>query len=188
MHGVLRRLSVIVVVFVVAVAACGGDDDSAGETSSTAGTTATTATTATTETTAAPSDGGDDGVDLGGIFAGRCQEAAAGVAAAMSAYSTNLAGVFTGQVDEEQLQQSADELRQMAEAAPDELKDDLDTIAGALAQFYQALADIGIDPTGGQTPTPAQLEQLAQLSDQFDQSGFQEAIDTIDAWFTDNCS
>jgi hypothetical protein len=181
----LRRLFVLLLAVVLVLTACGGDDDSAGQTISTV---TTSTTTVTTSTTTAPSEeGGGDG-DLSGLFTGQCQEAAAGVAAAMSAYSTNLAGVFTGQVDEQQLQETADELQQMAEAAPDELKDELDIVAGALADFYQALVDIGIDPLGGETPTPAQLEQLAQLSEQFDQSGFQEAIDTIDAWFEANCS
>jgi hypothetical protein len=187
-----RRLLALFVVFVLLVAACGDDDDGGGVDTATEAPTATepaAAPTTAAPTTAAPSDNGDGGdVDLGNIFAGDCQEAVLGVAAAMSAYSTGLAQAFAGTLDDEELQASADELAQFADDAPDELKDDLDVIAAALAEFVQAFIDSGYDPTSGQTPTPEQIEQLTQLADQFDDSRFEEAADNIEAWFDDNCN
>jgi hypothetical protein len=161
--------------------ACGGGDDGSAD--------ATTATAAPT-TSAAPADdagSGNDEPDLGDLFASRCPEAAAGVAAALSAYTTGIAGAFAGQVDEDELESSAAELRRLAEDAPDELRDDLDVIASTLAEFYGAFAEIGFDPTSGEPPTPDQIERLTQLTEDFDDTAFQEAADNITAWFEDNC-
>jgi hypothetical protein len=178
----LRRLLVGVVAFALVIAACGGDDD--------AGSGATTDAPVATTTAAPPASSNDDGgqLDIGNIFDGECQEAVAGVAAAMSAYTTGLARAFGGQLDEEELQATADQLRALAESAPDELKGDLDVIAAALAEFYGAFGDIGFDPSGGQAPTAEQIQQLTELSEQFDDTGFQEAADNVTAWFEANCN
>jgi hypothetical protein len=181
---VARRPIVALVVLAVLFAACGGDDDGAG------GDTTTSTTAVTTTAGSSSGDNGDDGggVDLAGAFTGQCQEAVAGVAAAMSAYSSGLAGAFTGQIDEDELQASADELRAMADGAPAELKNDLEVIANALGDFYSGLADIGIDVSGGAIPTPEQLNQLSELSESFDTEELQTATDNIDAWFEANCN
>jgi hypothetical protein len=188
-----RRLLTCVVVFALATSAC-GDDDGATE-SATEAPPATEAPVATepaaAPTTAAPSENGNGNggdLDLGELFTGRCEEAALGVAAAMSAYSTGLAQAFSGVLDEDELEASADELRQFADDAPDELKDDLEVMAVALAEFVQAFIDSGYDPTSGETPTLEQLEQLSQLAEQFDDSRFEEAAANIEAWFEDNCN
>lgn len=185
-----RRMLAAFVALALLLAACGGDDDAGGATTTDAPAATTTDTTAATTTTASSeNDSGDDGaIDMGGIFTGECQEAVAGVAAAMNAYTTGLAEAFGGQIDEEELQASADELRALAGAAPDELKDDLEVIAAALADFYGAFAEIGFDPTSGQAPTPEQAQKLAELSARFEETGFQEASDNVNAWFEAHCN
>lgn len=181
MTAVSRRLLVVFVAFAVLVGACGGDDDAAQD--------ATTDTPAATTTAAPPAGAGDGGsVDLGDVFSGDCRDAVGGVAAAMGAYTTGLASAFTGQLDESELEAAEDQLRRLSEEAPDELKDDLDVIANALAEFYRAFADIGFDPSGGQTPTPEQIEQLGQIAEQFDSADLQAAGDNVTAWFAANCN
>ena len=178
----LRRGLVALVAVVLIASACGGDDDAAADDPSEDPGITTTAGSGDDDASA----GGD--VDLSDLFSGRCQEAAAGIAAAMSAYSTGLASIFGGELDEDELQASADQLQSLAAGAPDELKDDLDVIAQALTEFYGAFADIGFDPTSQEGLTAEQLEQLGALAEQFDDSAYQAAADNISTWFDANCN
>jgi hypothetical protein len=90
-----------------------------------------------------------------------------------------------GNLDDESLQESAAQLQAMADAAPDEIKDDLDVIATELEGFYTALAESGYEP--GSAPTPEQIAQLSALAEVIDQEAFDEASDNIDEWFEANC-
>jgi hypothetical protein len=73
----------------------------------------------------------------------------------------------------------------MADAAPDEIKDDLEVIANELEAFYTALGEAGYEP--GVAPTPEQIAQLSALAEVVDQEVFDEASDNINAWFEANC-
>lgn len=175
---------IVVLLFAFVVVSCGreaGGDD----------TTTTQATEVeTTTTTAAPEDGegdtseSDDAGSLGNIST-VCLEATQAMAEAASSYSTGLAEAFSGTLDDEALQAAANQLQAMADAAPDEIKDDFRMIAGALAAFYTAFGEIGYQP--GAAPTPEQAEQLAALAETFDNDAFDEASQNIEAWFEGNC-
>ncbi|MGF1617905.1 MAG: hypothetical protein ACFCU2_08900 [Acidimicrobiia bacterium] len=169
----------VVLVLALVVASCGGE--SGADDATTAPSEGVTTTTA-----AEPDDDTDDG-DSGGLdgLSSTCLEAAQGMAAAVSAYSTGMAQAFGGSLDDESLQLSAEQLEAMAEAAPDEIKDDLDVIAAQLGDFYTALAESGYEP--GATPDADQLAALSALAESFDNEAFEEASDNINAWFEANC-
>jgi hypothetical protein len=107
------------------------------------------------------------------------------MAEAASSYSTGLAEAFSGTLDDESLQAAADQLQAMADAAPDEIKDDFKMIADAMAAFYSAFGEIGYEP--GAAPTPEQAAQLAALAETFDNDAFNDASLNIEAWFEANC-
>jgi hypothetical protein len=172
----VRVLTVLLLSLVVA--SCGG---TAGDDTSSTPSSGVNVTTTTAE---APDDDGNEG-GVPDSFSSTCLEATQGMAAAMSAYSTGLAQAFGGSLDEESLQLTADQLEAMAEAAPDEIKDDLGVIAAALSAFYTALAETGYQ--AGSTPDADQLAQLSALSESIDNEAFEEASDNINAWFTENC-
>lgn len=173
----LAEVRVLVLLLVaLVVVSCGGDaggDDT---------TTAPSDDVNVTTTTAAAPD--DDGNDLDSLSS-TCLEATQGMAAAVSAYSTGMAQAFGGSLDDESLQLTADQLEAMAEAAPDEIKDDLKAIAEQLGAFYTALAESGYEP--GATPDADQLAELSALAESIDNEAFEEASDNINAWFEENC-
>jgi hypothetical protein len=177
---------VLVGLALVLVVACGGDAGDDGDTSTTTvGEPNTTAAEETPDTTAA-----DPGVDSGdssgdGVLGTVCLEATQAMAAAINAYSTGMAGAMGGNLDDQSLQESAAQLQAMADAAPDEIKDDLDVIATELEGFYTALAESGYEP--GVAPTPEQMAQLSALAEVIDQEAFDEASDNINEWFEANC-
>jgi hypothetical protein len=90
-----------------------------------------------------------------------------------------------GTLDGEELQQVADQLEAMADAAPAEIQGDLQVIAEEIGAFYTALAETGYTGTG--TPTPDQIAQLEGLADAIDQDRFDAAADNVNAWFESNC-
>lgn len=170
----------VVVASLVALLAvsCGGG--STGEDT----TTTQAAEAETTTTSAAPEDTEGDTGDLSELSA-VCLEATQAMAEAASSYSTGLAEAFTGTLDDEALHAAADQLQAMADAAPDEIKDDFKMIADAMAAFYSAFGEIGYEP--GAAPTPEQAAQLAALAETFDNDAFNDASLNIEAWFEDNC-
>jgi predicted Ser/Thr protein kinase len=190
MNRLMRgRMALLSAAVLLTLAACGGGDGDATETTATAETTAveetpTTEAPATETTQAEPADdtGGDDG--LSGLSA-TCLEATQAMAAAMSSYSTGVAGVMGGTLDSEELQQVAEQLEAMASAAPAEIQADLEVIAEELGAFYTALAETGY--TGEGTPTAEQIAQLEGLADAIDQDAFDAASDNVNAWFEANC-
>lgn len=185
------RMTVLSAMVLLTLAACGGGDGEATDTTlATETTTSAGAETPTTETPATestdaeqPDDSGtDDGVaGLSTV----CIEATQAMGAAMSSYSTGLAGAMGGTLDGEELQEVASQLEAMASAAPDEIRDDLQVIAEELGAFYTALAETGYTGTG--TPTPDQIAQLESLADSIDQERFDAAADNVNAWFESNC-
>ena len=84
-------------------------------------------------------------------------------------------------------QSAIDSLEAFAQNAPDEIADDMQTIAAAYATMTQALADSGYDPASGVAPTPEQAAALQQASAALNSTEFQQASDNVSAWFEDQC-
>lgn len=179
----MKTKAVLVLVLAMVVTACGG---SAGEeatttTSASATTTAAPATTTTTQTSNTQ-PGGSGG--QGGLTQ-VCLEATQAMSAAMASYGAGFVGAFGGTVDDDSLEAASAQLRAMAEAAPAEIRDDLRVIAEELSKLYAALDEIDYQP--GTPPTPEQMAQLEALSEVIDQEAFEEAADSVEAWFDTHC-
>jgi hypothetical protein len=169
---VLRRLLILLVLGSLVLTACGGDDGGAGDEGGTTGDVAA-------DTGA---DAGEDGDgDVGAIDAARCAEVTAAMAAAANAVPQAFSG---GGAD---LEASVEQLEAFAEAAPEEIRDDLLTIAEGYAKVIQAFADADFDPTSGEAPPPEVIAALEEATQQIDSGEFQAAADRVNAWFEEEC-
>lgn len=161
----MRFTKLVTVLSIVALAfvACGGGDDDEG--SGGGGTT----------------DGGGS-IDGGALDASTCAQVIAAMASAYSGTSATMTGGDAGD-----MQSSIDALETFAANAPDEIADDMQTLAAAYAQVTQALADAGYDPTSGVAPTPEQAAALQQATAGLNSEEFQQASDNVSAWFEEQC-
>ena len=176
----LRLLAVLLALTLVA-AACGDDDDAAGDRSG-------------NETT--QDEGGADqaGTDEGGtepdgdaasgalpddFFSEDCQQAYD----SFLAVQTKLGVAFTGETgDIEEARASIDAL---ADNAPDEIADAFETFAAQMGVFFDALADIDLEP--GAQPTAEQMSQLIEIGETVDEAALEEAGNEISTYFEDVC-
>jgi hypothetical protein len=166
----MRWLALVVVVSLALVAAgCGGGSDESAASTETTTTEATTSESTTTESTGT--------ADLSSILNDKDCLALAGIGA-------TFAQAVTGASDE----QAADELQQLVDKVPDEIKPDVQVLAEWFTQYTAKLKDIGIK--AGQTPTATQLQQLqaALSSANANQQELTTASQHIETWAQNNCS
>lgn len=177
-----RRLVTLLVVasfagFVLVAAGCGGDDKTSAPDTTT---TATTPITEETDTTATETESTDtestettDTTSTTTDFASseNCQE--------FAQIGSKISGALTGSGDIGDVQGAFD---QLAEAAPDEIKDDFTTLAGYFGQLADALE--GYDPSSGQAPSAEALAKIQAI----DSAGATEASQNISTWAQENCS
>jgi hypothetical protein len=155
------RFVVLLVVGAFVLAACGGGDDDGGGTTGSAG------------------DGG--GVVAGPLDAAECAQ----VVTAMAAAAAAVPQVMSGEVGD--LGTSVEQLEAMASKAPEEIRDDLATVAQGYAAYSQALQDSGWDPSSGQAPPPEVIAALTAAGQVLDDADFQAASERVSAWFASNC-
>jgi hypothetical protein len=163
----------------LAAAGCGGDDESSGgETTAAAETTepATTEEATTTEVTT-------------GATTEETTEAATGVAdedcvelASVGAKFSEALGATGQNADYEATTRFFDEL---VEKAPDEIRDDLATVAAAWREIASELNDLNLQ--GGQAPSPETIAKLQQLSAKFDTPKLNQASKNLQAWANEHC-
>ncbi|MGE0793867.1 MAG: hypothetical protein AB7H43_13610 [Acidimicrobiia bacterium] len=162
-----RSVVAMVLAGTLLLAACGGDDDDLSD-----------------ALTAADDDGGDDGdrVDDAAGLAGlpaKCARAALAMSAA-------IAGAYSGA----DLGDAVDQLEDVAEAAPKELKSDFALIAATYERIAKAWKDAGIDASKPGT-TPADQAKyaavLGTVSAQIDSDDFEAANDRVSTWFDEEC-
>ena len=162
----LRVLGAVLVTAFL-VAGCGGGDDSDSD-------------VATGDDSAQDDDStGDGGDDAARYFGANCQAAFAEFVGIQGKLGAAYTGDFSG------LEDAQDYFEELADAAPDEIKDAFEVYATELGGFYSALAEVGYNP--GEQPTPEQLEQLSQLSQEIDQPALQQASEEISAYFEGGC-
>ena len=171
-----RRLAALFIALALLLAACGDDGGSSSQTTADQG----------------PDGGGDadqatgDGVDgpqseLDGYFTGDCREAVAAFNSALASAGSPLTGGGTPE-------DAAESLDAVAEAAPDEIKDDFAVLADAYGDFAQSLADAGIDfEDPSSFGTPEAIAALQSLGERFNEAEVEQASDEIEAWFESNC-
>lgn len=174
----MRYGTVIVLVIgalALAAAGCGGDDGDAAAPAETTVEETVADTTEPTETTDETTDGTTGDIDLGDL-SGECTELAA-----IGAKIAQAAGAQGGDIGS-----SADYFAELADAAPDEIKDDLEVFAEEFAQFAEAIA--GIDLSGGSTPSADDIAKIQEATAAFDDPRIQEASANIEAWAQENCT
>ncbi|MGZ5291786.1 MAG: hypothetical protein ACXWX6_10150 [Actinomycetota bacterium] len=157
----LRRIFVMLLVGSMGLTACGGGDDEGGG--------------------GGDDGGGDDGAIADVFDSAGCLEATQAMAAAASAVPQSFSGDSAG------LEDSVAQLQAFAEAAPDEIREDLVTIYEGYASVAQAFADSGFDPTSGEAPPPEVISALQAAAAELDAQDFRDAIDRVNAWFESEC-
>ena len=169
-----RWLSIFVVALALVAAGCGGsDDESAASDETTIEETTTTDETTTEEST----DTSGTDTDAFNFASEDCQslvKAYVGLSAAIAAAS----GGQDVSGDIEKFSQYVDEV-------PDEIRDDVQTIAAAYSTFADELKDIGYKP--GEVPTADQLQKLQDASGSLGTSEVQAAGEHLSTWATENC-
>ena len=160
----MRRYSMILALLVIPLAACGGSEPSA------AGGGGGTQT---------ESDGEQP---VGAIDAGECVGAATALSSAIAAAGQAISGVATD------LEDSVQTLDTFAESAPDEIADDLKTVAAGYAAVGQAVEDADFDAAAGETPSAEDLAAITAASEALNDTGFREASDRVQTWFQEECS
>jgi len=159
------KLVVVLSIAALALVGCGGGDDGGDGGGGGGGTT-----------------GGGGSFDGGALDAATCAQVVAAMASAYSGTMASMSGGGGGDT-----QSAIDSLEEFAANAPDEIADDMQTIAAAYAQVGQALADAGYDPMSGVAPTPEQAAALQQATAALDTPEFQQASDNVSNWFKEQC-
>ncbi len=179
--------AVLVLVAVLSLVACGSggedDEDASGDAGTTAAvaapTTAATAPTAAATVGGSGSGGGDAALSF--FTSAECRNTTLAMAQAMSSFAAPT-GSTAG---EDPFAELADALDAAGDAAPDDIKNDLETLAAGFAAFATAIEDAGgWNPASGQLPPPAVMQALESL----DTPEFTAAGDNVTAWFEENCA
>jgi hypothetical protein len=170
----IRTLVVLLLgVLALAAAGCGGDDSSSESAGSGDQSTVEETVTESKDDTSVSTD-----IDLGDLSE-ECLSFAS-VGAKMSE-AFEAAGGATGD-----LSASAEAFDELVDAAPDEIKGDLQTLADGIQQMAEALK--GVDLTSGETPSAEDLQQLQEAMSSLDNTELQQASTNVEAWVEENCS
>jgi hypothetical protein len=172
------RLLTIAVVLVLAFAgaACGGDDETSGDEdtvtleTTTEDTTEDTTTDETTDEDTTEETFGDE------LASEDCQE--------LISASAALGSAFSG-VGSEDLDESSEAFSRYVEAAPEEIRGDLEIMAETYEAYADAIGDIGLEP--GETPTPEQTAEFQQALASIDLEEFTAASQRFTTWAATNC-
>lgn len=126
--------------------------------------------------TDAPTGGGDVGV----FDTAECSNAVAAWSSAAAAAGAAMSGGGD-------LESSLGQLQAFAEAAPEEIRDDLALVYQAYGEFLAAIEESGYDPASGALPTEEQVAALESASEALADADVQGASDRVSAWFQENC-
>ena len=177
----MRRITMLALAVVLALtgAACGDDDDSGSDEPE------------ATDDGGSTDDGGDDGAstddggdDDGDVAAGFLDEDCRFLLA--GAFMNPLAaaqGGGDGDVDA-----ANEQLQEIAEEAPDEIRDAMDKIAEVYSEFVEALKDADVDLSNPSSFTDPEVQQaLAGIGEKFDEE-YDEAAETVSQYVQENCT
>ena len=170
----MRWLSILVIALALVAAGCGGsDDESSASDETTLEETLTEDTTTEDETT---TDG-----DADFNFADEdCQSLVAAFLGVSQAFAAAAGG------SDAELEEQAEAFGEFADDVPDEISDDVATLAAAYGQYIEVIQDAGIAP--GEIPTAAQAQELSQALESVGTADVTAASERLSAWTTENCS
>jgi hypothetical protein len=157
-------LVVLVSALLLVGAGCGGDDEVADEPDVTITETIDETTTETLDTSG-----------LEGLASADCLQLIT-IGAAISQAFTGAGG---GDDETSRL------FEDLVAKAPDEIKDDLQTVAGAYSEYADALADLDLQE--GQVPSAEDLQKIQAAVGSIDQAEVQAAAQRLSDWAETNC-
>ena len=162
------------------VAGCGGDDES---TETTTTTESESGDTTTTESDSGDTDTTDSASGGGAEFTSEeCRQLA-------EAFDNAELGTAlqTGEDPTEQLEAAAQLLQEAADRAPDEVRDDIETLADTYGELAETSADVDWD--GIRSGNPAAIAGATQLAQVLTADAeFATAAQNLSAWSVENCA
>ena len=158
----LRRVVPLLVLGSMMLAACGGGDDGGSSGNG-------------------PDTGAADGGVAGVIGSADCAEVAAAMAAAAQSSSAAISGSTTD------LEQSVQQMEAFAQAVPDEIRAQMETVLAGYQAIAEALQGSGYDPASGEAPPPEVIAELQQVSEQLQSEEFQAAVEQVNAYLASGC-
>ena len=164
---------ILVAALALVAAGCGGGDDEASDDSSVS----ITETDTTTDETTTESSETDTDVNFNWASED-CQSlvvAYAGLSAAIAAASGG-----------QDVSGDVEKFAEYADKVPEEIRDDVQTLASAYGTFLDQLKDLGVQP--GQVPSADQIHALEVASKSVGTPEVQAASDRLSAWTTANCT
>jgi hypothetical protein len=157
------RVVLLVAVLLVVPLACGDDDDADGG------------------DVAAEADTGSADVDADvALGSEECREA-------LEAMGKAVAGSPAPGADLDDIEQAYENFGRYADAAPDEIRDEMQLLAEAFREVGEVLADLDYDPASGETPSEEDQERLAEIGSRYQDEEFVEASERVNEWFEDEC-
>jgi hypothetical protein len=159
---IARLLAAAVLVGGLGLTACGGDDDDSASAK-------TSATISDRDAKAAARAAGVDEACVEGVRA-------------YTAMAASVGSVFSGGGD---IEANADAIEKYSKSAPSEIRDEMETLAGAYAAYVEAIRDSGWKP--GTQPTPEQAAALGDAGKQLDDSKVKDASTKVSAYFDEHC-
>jgi hypothetical protein len=130
----------------------------------------------TTDETGTDTEAAGTTPDLSFLSSDKCRE----YVQLISSYASALSGA--GGTDTERAAQA---LQDVADQAPDEIRDDFQTLADAYSKIADALK--GVDLSSG-TPDASAIAKLQKLSQEIDEQKVTQASTNISTWLTKNCT
>ena len=172
----MRWLSILVIALALVAAGCGGDDEPSASDDTTIEETLTDETTDETTTDDETTDG-----DADFDFADEdCQSLVAAFLGVSQAFAAAAGG------SDAELEEQAEAFSEFADDVPDEISDDVATLAAAYGQYIEVIQDAGIEP--GEIPTAEQAQELSEALESVGTADVTAASERLSAWTTENCS
>jgi hypothetical protein len=169
-------IGVVVAAFALVGAGCGGGDD---ESSADTDTVVATDTAGTDDTTSDDTTTEETETDVsGGLASGDCAEA-------VTAFVALGQAVAASGGSDESVEESSRLFQEFADKAPDEIKDDIQVLADAYAEYIAVLGDIGLQ--AGETPSADQIQQITQASAALSTPEVAAASENFNTWASTNC-
>src|SRR5204862_7553812 len=80
------------------------------------------------------------------------------------------------------LDQSVDDLKAFANAAPRDIRADLQTVAEGYDAYAKVLVDAHFDPSSGKPPSQEVINKLQEESQKLNQAEFRDAATRVNTW------
>jgi hypothetical protein len=160
---------------VLLAAGCGDSKKTAATPTNTTGATGKTGATGLGPTGAGPAG------STGGFASAKNCLAFAGLAAQIAS------AMAPASADNSSIDDGTQYLQALADAAPSEIKGDLQAVATALGSYVQAVKDSGYDLSSKAPPSAAQLIAIASAAKVFNTAKLQQATQHLRTWEQQNC-